>query len=210
MSQIPLAMSNLLCILSRITLLHTHLQPLVRNITTMCAQPDITAYLVGTPNGEFFFLLLLPMDHSSVDILLKGRYKNWVRMKASHNPCTTIFLSPLFSLPPSHLVGTKISVTLEELGIPYKVRELAFSANEQKSDWFLKVNPNGRIPAITDHSRNNFNVFESGAIMLYLVEVSIIGNGTRNIKFCIRSDSLDFKHASIALRPGEQIVAKRL
>ena len=51
--------------------------------------------------------------------------------------------------------GTKVSVVLEELGIPYKVRELSFEKNEQKEPWFLKINPNGRIPAITDHSRGD-------------------------------------------------------
>ncbi|RIA99246.1 glutathione S-transferase [Glomus cerebriforme] len=66
--------------------------------------------------------------------------------------------------------GVKVSIVLEELGIPYKVREISFQKNEQKEPWFLKINPNGKIPAIIDHSRGDFNVFESGAIMIYLCE----------------------------------------
>jgi glutathione S-transferase len=66
--------------------------------------------------------------------------------------------------------GVKVSIVLEELGIPYKVRTISFEKNEQKEPWFLKINPNGKIPAITDHSRGDFNVFESGAIMIYLCE----------------------------------------
>ncbi|CAB4403906.1 unnamed protein product [Rhizophagus irregularis] len=66
--------------------------------------------------------------------------------------------------------GQKVSIALEELGIPYKAREISFKDNEQKQPWFLKINPNGRIPAITDHSRGDFHVFESGAIMIYLCE----------------------------------------
>lgn len=63
--------------------------------------------------------------------------------------------------------GWKVSITLEEMGLPYQVRKIDFSANEQKSDWFARINPNGRIPALTD---GDFAIFESGAIMLYLAE----------------------------------------
>jgi len=66
--------------------------------------------------------------------------------------------------------GWKVSITLEELGLPYKVRRIDFDKREQKEPWYLKINPNGRIPTIVDHANGGFPVFESGAIMLYLAE----------------------------------------
>lgn len=66
--------------------------------------------------------------------------------------------------------GYKASITLEELGLDYRLKPLDLGANEQKQDWFLAINPNGRIPAIIDHDADDFAVFESGAIMLYLAE----------------------------------------
>ncbi|USP78441.1 Glutathione S-transferase-like protein gedE [Curvularia clavata] len=68
--------------------------------------------------------------------------------------------------------GIKISITLEELGIPYKVEKIDISKNTQKEDWFLAINPNGRIPALTDTFTDGkpINLFESGSIMQYLVE----------------------------------------
>lgn len=67
--------------------------------------------------------------------------------------------------------GWKVSIALEEMGLPYTVRPLALSKHEQKEDWFLNINPNGRIPAIIDRD-NDFAVFESGAILIYLAEKS--------------------------------------
>jgi glutathione S-transferase len=66
--------------------------------------------------------------------------------------------------------GWKASVTLEELGLPYEVHAINLTAKDQKRDWFLKINPNGRIPAIVDRDGEDFAVFESGAIMIYLAE----------------------------------------
>eukprot|EP00842_Homolaphlyctis_polyrhiza_P002496 jgi/Hompol1/3247/HPOL_006426-RA len=66
--------------------------------------------------------------------------------------------------------GRKVSIALEELGLKYKTHSISFNSMEQKEEWFLKINPNGRIPAIVDGKRNNFAVFESGAILLYLAE----------------------------------------
>ena len=66
--------------------------------------------------------------------------------------------------------GWKASVTLDELALPYEVHKLELSKGVQKEEWFLKINPNGRIPAIVDRDEDNFAVFESGAIMIYLAE----------------------------------------
>jgi GSH-dependent disulfide-bond oxidoreductase len=66
--------------------------------------------------------------------------------------------------------GWKVSIALEELAQPYTVRPIALSKLEQKEPWFLKINPNGRIPAIIDHDNGDFAVFESGAILIYLAE----------------------------------------
>ncbi|KAK7029382.1 Glutathione S-transferase 2 [Paramarasmius palmivorus] len=68
--------------------------------------------------------------------------------------------------------GHPISVFLEELGVPYEAVAMSIRDsdigkvhNQVKSPWFLEINPNGRIPAIT---HNGFNVFETSAILLYL------------------------------------------
>ncbi|HYE49638.1 MAG TPA: glutathione S-transferase N-terminal domain-containing protein [Azospirillaceae bacterium] len=66
--------------------------------------------------------------------------------------------------------GYKVSVMLEELGIPYNVHVLDLSKGVQKEPWFTAINPNGRIPAIVDRDNGDFAVFESGAIMIYLAE----------------------------------------
>lgn len=66
--------------------------------------------------------------------------------------------------------GWKISIALEEMGLPYEYRHIRLSQREQKQDWYVKLNPNGRIPTIIDHDNDDFVVFESGAILVYLAE----------------------------------------
>jgi GSH-dependent disulfide-bond oxidoreductase len=66
--------------------------------------------------------------------------------------------------------GWKASIMLEELGIPYTVHPIQLQALEQKQDWYLQLNPNGRIPTIVDRDNGDFAVFESGAILVYLAE----------------------------------------
>jgi glutathione S-transferase/GST-like protein len=66
--------------------------------------------------------------------------------------------------------GYKASIVLEELEIPYALKAIDLGSGAQKEPWFLAINPNGRIPAIVDRGNDDFAVFESGAIMLYLAE----------------------------------------
>jgi GST-like protein len=73
----------------------------------------------------------------------------------------------LFTAPTPN--GWKVSIMLEECGLPYEVRAIDFSKREQLEDWYLEICPNGRIPAIRD---DGFSVFESGAILHYLAEKS--------------------------------------
>jgi GST-like protein len=68
--------------------------------------------------------------------------------------------------------GWKVSITLEELGLPYRVFPIDLSTNEQKSPHYVQLNPNGRIPTIVDQDglHGPFTVFESGAILMYLAD----------------------------------------
>ncbi len=65
--------------------------------------------------------------------------------------------------------GWKVAIALEELGLPYRVNHIALDQGQQKSPEFLRINPNGRIPAIVDNE-TGLTIFESGAILLYLAE----------------------------------------
>jgi GSH-dependent disulfide-bond oxidoreductase len=72
--------------------------------------------------------------------------------------------------------GWKISIMLEELGVPYRVIPVDIRAGEQFRPEFLAISPNNRIPAIVDHEPGDggepFAVFETGAILIYLAEKS--------------------------------------
>jgi GST-like protein len=68
--------------------------------------------------------------------------------------------------------GYKVSIMLEETGLDYEVHAIELAKQEQKAPEFLAMNPNGRIPVIVDHDNDDFVVFESGAILIYLAEKS--------------------------------------
>ena len=77
----------------------------------------------------------------------------------------------LYSLPTPN--GVKVSVMLEETGLPYEPHLVRFEANEQMSPEFLSLNPYGKIPAILDPDGPGgrpFPLFESGAILIYLAD----------------------------------------
>jgi GST-like protein len=67
--------------------------------------------------------------------------------------------------------GRKVSIMLEEVGLPYRVHPIDIGRGDQFSPQFLAISPNNRIPAIVDHDGPEgrpFQLFESGAILLYL------------------------------------------
>lgn len=66
--------------------------------------------------------------------------------------------------------GWKPLIFLEEAGVPYELTKIHFSKKEQKADWYVLLNPNGRIPTIVDRGNDDHVVFESGAILWYLAE----------------------------------------
>ncbi|WP_114951916.1 glutathione S-transferase N-terminal domain-containing protein [Sphingosinicella terrae] len=69
--------------------------------------------------------------------------------------------------------GVKVSIMLEELGLPYEAHLVDFGKDDQKTPEFLSLNPNGKIPAIIDPDGPEgrpLALFESGAILLYLAE----------------------------------------
>jgi GSH-dependent disulfide-bond oxidoreductase len=65
--------------------------------------------------------------------------------------------------------GLKVSIMLEEVGLPYRVHPVDLGKDEQFQASFLKISPNNKIPAIVD-SENGLHLMESGAILLYLAE----------------------------------------
>ncbi|QJW85539.1 glutathione S-transferase [Ramlibacter terrae] len=77
----------------------------------------------------------------------------------------------LYSLPTPN--GVKVSIMLEEIGLPYEVHKVSFETNDQTTPEFLSLNPNNKIPAILDPDGPGgkpLALFESGAILVYLAE----------------------------------------
>src|SRR6266704_1815548 len=79
----------------------------------------------------------------------------------------------LYSLPTPN--GVKVSIMLEETGLPYEPHLVSFDSNDQMTPEFLSLNPNNKIPAILDPDGPGgkpLPLFESGAILIYLAEKS--------------------------------------
>jgi GST-like protein len=77
----------------------------------------------------------------------------------------------LYSLPTPN--GVKVSIALEEIGMPYEVHLVSFGTNDQMTPEFMSLNPNNKIPAIIDPDGPGgkpLALFESGAILMYLAE----------------------------------------
>ncbi|MBX9462462.1 MAG: glutathione S-transferase N-terminal domain-containing protein [Aquamicrobium sp.] len=90
---------------------------------------------------------------------------------ATRWPARDIDRLQLYSFPTPN--GVKISIALEELGLPYEAHLIDITKNETWTDHFLSLNPNGKIPAIVDPDGPGgkpLSLFESGAILLYLAE----------------------------------------
>ena len=112
----------------------------------------------------------------------------------------------LYSSPTPN--GYKVSIMLEELGLDYKAHFINLMENQQKEDWFLQINPNGRIPAIIDHDAKDLKLFESGAILLYLAEKTgtLIPSDPRKRAQCMQW--LMFQMSAIGPMQGQAHVFK--
>ncbi|MEM9670063.1 MAG: glutathione S-transferase family protein [Pseudomonadota bacterium] len=102
--------------------------------------------------------------------------------------------------------GWKASICLEELELEYETTHLDFAKNEQKQDWYLQINPNGRIPAIIDRGNSDFGVFESGAILIYLAEKAGKLLSTNKEKRSIILQWLMFQMGGIGPMQGQALV----
>ncbi|QHQ36990.1 glutathione S-transferase family protein [Algicella marina] len=86
-------------------------------------------------------------------------------------PATNPDVIQLYSFPTPN--GVKVSIALEELGLPYEAHKVTLADEDVKSDAFLSLNPNNKIPAIVDPDGPGgapIGLWESGAILIYLAE----------------------------------------
>jgi len=104
-----------------------------------------------------------PLDWRMADLFSFPITRKW--------PATRPDRLQLYSLPTPN--GVKVSIMLEEVGLPYEVHKVSFETNDQMSPEFLSLNPNNKIPAILDPDGPGgkpLALFESGAILVYLAE----------------------------------------
>ena len=121
--------------------------------------PDAAARVISIMIGILNFPVDAHMtDLSAFPITRKwpAQYPEWIQ---------------LYSLPTPN--GVKVSIMLEEIGLPYEPHRVGFESNDQMSPEFLSLNPNNKIPAILDPNGPGgapLALFESGAILVYLAE----------------------------------------
>jgi glutathione S-transferase/GST-like protein len=105
--------------------------------------------------------------------------------------------------------GWKVSIVLEELGLPYKVCPIDLTAGEQHKPQFRAMNPNGRIPVIVDHEAGGLTIFESGAILVYLAEkTGRLMPADLPGRFCVMQ-WLMFQMGGIGPMQGQAVVFER-
>lgn len=108
--------------------------------------------------------------------------------------------------------GRKVHIMLEELGMKYELHPIDLSLNQQKNPEFLKINPNGRIPAIVDRDGalgHPLPVFESGAVLIYLAEKSSHFLGTDETEKAQVMSWLMFQMSGIGPNLGNYYYAKQ-
>lgn len=129
----------------------------------------IRAAFVGRPGRSLLLLVYVPEISLSESSKLASTLCAWHPGTRSYVKLLEIsIMITLFTAATPN--GRKASIMLEECMLDYSVRPLELSDGEQKQAWYLQINPNGRIPAIVDHANDDFAVFESGAILIYLAE----------------------------------------
>src|SRR3990167_8878588 len=116
------------------------------------------------------------MEYAQTAIKIRAkRNMNMSDLSASPTPAKCPAQPParlqLYSLPTPN--GVKVSIALEELGLPYEPHLVSFQTNDQLTPEFISLNPNNKIPAIIDPNGPGgqpLALFESGAILIYLAE----------------------------------------
>ena len=105
--------------------------------------------------------------------------------------------------------GHKVSCTLEAMNLEYTPHLVNLSQGEQHKPDFLKISPNGRIPAIIDKANNNLHMFESGAIMIYLAEKTDMLMSKDPNKKAKTLEWLMFQMGGIGPMQGQAVVFER-
>ena len=105
--------------------------------------------------------------------------------------------------------GHKVSCTLEAMNLEYTAHLVNLSEGEQHKPDFLKISPNGRIPAIIDKANNNLHMFESGAIMIYLAEKTDMLMSKDPNKKAKTLEWLMFQMGGIGPMQGQAVVFER-